>query len=231
MIISNDLRRLFWAVLLLLGFISLILIGLRAAWLLGSEGQFVNLVRPGPATALVRGVELGQTFVAPRAGLHRIDVLLYGYYRHNTQPVTFHLRKVGAGEDTVTITFSAGEVWGWHWKHFEFPPLSDSAGQSYYFFFESPTSTPQDSITLGGVEGDLYPYGTAVINGQPAFADASFVTHYTNVSTVEKLSALADKLTRAKPSLWGDVRFYVLLGVIYLLLVGRLMSEIYRLRH
>ncbi|MCS7260476.1 MAG: hypothetical protein NZ765_06805, partial [Anaerolineae bacterium] len=106
----------------------------------------------------------------------------------------------------------------------------DSEGQGYYFFFESPTAMPEDAITLGGVEGDLYPHGTAIINGHPARADAAFKTYYAGVTLHDKLSALAHKLTVGKPSLWGDVRFYVLLGVIYVLLVGRLFGEIYRLR-
>lgn len=223
-------KRWLWIFLPTFALVGLVLIMFQTLELMDSEGQPVNLIRLSPAVNLANGTQLGQSFLAPRSGLYRIDVLLYGYFRRNTQPVTFHLRKINSQEDLVLIPFSSSGVWGWHWRSFVFDPLLDSEGQTYHFFFESPTSTPEDTITLGGVEGDLYPYGTAVINGQPTFADAAFVTHYTNVSTVEKLSALADKLTRAKPSLWGDVRFYVLLGVIYLLLVGRLISEIYRLR-
>ena len=221
--ISKRLRKAFWIVWLLLTLLCLALIGLRTVSLLGHEGQLVNLIHPGPATALAGGLQLGQTFVAPRADLNRVDVLLYGYYRRNTQLVIFHLRKVGAEKDEVAITFNAGEVWGWLWKRFEFPPLTDSAGESYYFFLESPASTPQDSITVGGVEGDLYPNGGGFINGQPAFADAAFGTYYANVSLGEILSALTAAVTRAKPSFWGDIRFYALIGALYLLLVVGLM--------
>ena len=226
----STVRKVFWLAWPLLMLIAPLLIGVRSLALLGYEGQFVDEIKPGPATALVGGLELGQTFVAPRAGLDRIDVLLYGYRRPNTQPVTFHLRKDDAEQDEVSFTFNAGKVWGWRWRSFRFDPLADSAGQTYYFFFDSPTSTPDDSLTMGGVEGDLYPNGTALINGHPAFADAAFKTFYADVSLTDKISALVARVTQSKPSIWGDVRFYVLLTSLYLLVVIRLGWCIYRMR-
>ena len=223
-------RRLFWfawPVLTGLGFLIVVFHSLDS---LGFEGQPVNLIRLSPAINLANGTQIGQRFVAPRPGLYRIDVLLYGYFRRNTQPVTFHLRQEGAHEDLVTIPFSSAEIWGWHWKSFTFDPLLDSEGQAYYFFFASPTSTPEDTITLGGVEGDLYPYGTATLNGQPMRADAAFKTYYTGVTLGDKVITLARKITEGKPSIWGDVRFYALLGVVYLLLLVRVLYEMYRLR-
>lgn len=218
-------QRVFWLDLPLLMVLVVAVTGLSR---LGYEGQFVNLLRPTDAAILVQGVELGQAFVAARDGLNRIDVLVYGHRRRNTQPVTFHLRREGAADDVVTQTFNAGEVWGWRWMSFRFDPLADSEGQAYIFFFDSPTSTPDDGITLGGVEGDLYPNGTGLINGQPVRADAAFMTYYAGVSWSEKVAALAGKLTGAKPSIWGDIRLYGLLGVIYLLLLLRLLHAVYR---
>jgi hypothetical protein len=223
-------RRVFWVALPLLTVLALLAVAATGFSWLGHEGQFVNLLRPTDAATLVGGIELGQTFVAPRDGLDRVDVLLYGHRRHNTQPVTFHLHREGTNEDQVTITFNAGEVWDWQWMPFQFDPLVDSAGQTYVFFLESPTSTPDDGLSLGGVEGDLYPHGTGLINGQPARADAAFMTYYTGVSWSEKITALAHKLTGPKPSIWGDIRLYVLLSVIYLLLLLRLLHAVYRSR-
>jgi hypothetical protein len=227
---DRALRPWFWvawavAVVLALGFV-----GFTGFAELGGEGQPVNLIRLSSAISLAGGTQLGQRFVAPRAGLQRIDVLLYGYFRRNTQPVTFHLRREGAAEDEVTRTFNASEVWGWRWMSFRFDPLPDSEGQAYVFFFESPTSTPDDGLTLGGVEGDLYPHGTGLINGQPVRADAAFMTYYDGVTCGEKLTALMAKLTGAKPSIWGDIRLYVVLGILYVLLMLRLLYAVYRLR-
>jgi hypothetical protein len=222
-------RRVFWLAWPVLLVLGPGLIVLNTLDLLRSEGQPVDLMRFSPAIDLVGEVQLGQRFVAPRAELHRIDVLMYGYFRHNTQPVTFHLRKAEFEQDEVTTTFNADEVWGWRWVPFRFGPLADSEGQTYYFFLESPTSTPGDALTMGGVAGDLYPNGTAMINGKSAFADAAFRTFYANVSLAEEVSALAHKITGAKPSIWGDVRLYVLLGALYSLLVLGLFWRLYSL--
>ncbi len=223
---GRRIRKVFWVVWPLLTLAGLLLIGAHTLALLGYEGQFLNKIRPGPAIALVGGVQLGQTFVAPRNGLERVDVLMYGYRRRNSQPVTFHLRKIGTDQDEVSFTFNAGEVRGWRWQSFRFAPLEDSAGQAYYFFFDSPTSTPDDALTLGGVEGDVYPNGAALINGHPARADVAFKTFYANVSLADKLSALATRITEHKPSVWGDIRFYLLLAGAYILLLFGIFVEL-----
>ena len=223
-------RRLFWLALPLLTTAAFVVVVISSLDLVGYEGQFVNLLRPASAATLVGAVQMGQTFVAPRPGLSRIDVLLYGFHRRNTQAVAFHLREAGAQHDKVTSTFNAGEVWDWRWMSFDFGPLADSEGKAYYFYLDSATSTPEDGLTIGGVEGDLYPYGTAIVNGQPVFAEAAFKTFYANVSVGDKLSALAAKITASKPSIWGDVRLYVLLGLLYLLLMVRLLWRIATLR-
>jgi len=225
----STIRRVFWLIWSLLMVAGLVLILARTLALLGYEGQILNKVSPTPTIALVGGMQLGQTFVAPRAGLERIDVLMYGYRRHNSQPVTFHLRKQAADQDEVTLTFSAGQVKGWRWQSFHFPPLADSAGQAYYFFFESSASTPDDALTLGGTEGDVYPNGTAAINGHPAAADAAFRTYYSNVSLAEKLSTLAVRITDNKPFIWGDVRFYAVLSVAYVLILFLICIRIVKL--
>jgi hypothetical protein len=222
-------RKIFWIAWPLLTLVGLLLVAGRSLALLGYDGQFVNLIPPTPATAIVRGVELGQTFVAPRDGLQRIDVLMYRPFWQDVSPVTFHLREDGAEGDLFSFTFDPGAARGWHWQSFRFVPLADSAGQTYYFFFESPASGPGDALSLGGVEGDLYPDGTALINGHPAFADVAFKTFYANVSLSDKLSALAGKITEHKPSIWGDIRFYAMLALVYLLLVTWLGWHVHKL--
>jgi len=224
-------RKAFWLLWSLLMLAGLLLILTRALALSGYEGQILNKISPTPTIALVGGMQLGQTFVAPRADLEHVDVLMYGYRRHNTQPVTFHLRKLGADQDEVSFTFNASQVRSWRWQSFGFPPLADSAEQTYYFFFDSPTSTPDDALTLGGVEGDTYPNGTALINGHPAQADVAFRTYYSNVSLADKLSALATRITENKPSIWGDVRFYVFLAVAYVLILLLIFIKIVKLAH
>ena len=218
-----------WLLLTLIGLGAIVI---QAAVLLGGAGQIVNVFSPGPATALFGERRLGQTFVAARPGLERVDVLMYGSER-KPGPIVFHLGRAGKEQDLVTITFDAGErwgwPWGWQWKDFTFAPLPDSAGQLYYFYLESPTSTPNNAMNVGGIEGNAYLNGAASINGHPARADGAFRSFYADMSAADKLAALAAGITEYRPFVWGDGRFYALLAVIYLALMGGLGWHLFNL--
>jgi hypothetical protein len=52
----------------------------------------------------------------------------------------------------------------------------------------------------------------------PVLADVTFRACYP-LSLNEKLSILGQQLVENKPSLWGDIRFYILLLVLYALIL------------
>ncbi len=218
-----------WLLLLLAGLGAVIVQSMLA---LGSAGQIVNTLSPGPANSIFGEHRLGQTFVAARPGLERVDVLLHGTDR-KPGPIVFHLTPAGKEQDVVTITFDAGErwgwPWGWQWKDFTFAPLPDSAGQRYYFYLESPASTPDNAMSVGGMEGEAYVGGTAFIDGSSLWADGAFRTFYADISVADRLSALAASITENRPFVWGDIRSYMLLAVIYLALMGGLGWHLFRL--
>jgi hypothetical protein len=121
---------------------------------------------------------VGQTFVARAPGLYRIDVFLATYARQNSGPVVFHLRRSPASDqDLVTISLDAAEVEDNAYRSFTFPPLADSAGQSYYFFLEAPAAQPGNAVTVWYNPTDAYGGGTAVLNGLPRPGDLHFRTY------------------------------------------------------
>jgi hypothetical protein len=209
-------------------FLGLVVIGpLWLGWTslraVGFEGHTRDIIAPGELQEVKGETTIGQSFLASRDGLNRIDVLLLDYHRVNTHDVTFHLRQGNeAQEDIFTATFNASEVRGLTWKSFSFPPLTDSAGKEYFFFFESPESTRGNAITVGGAEGDPYSHGNAFLKSNPVNADAAFKTYY-DVSLQQKFGVLSDRLAGSKPSVWGDKRFYLLLVVAYGLLMAALI--------
>ena len=221
-------RRWFWPAWLAVTLAGLIIVVIQMVDLVGYSGQLVASVMPIEKLAVAGDNLVGQTFVASRPGLERVDVLLYGFRRRNTQPVTFHLRRQGEETDLVSQTFSAAEVWGWRWKRFDFDPMPDSAGQAYVIFFYSPTSTPADSISPSGAPGDVYSQGTAFFLGVPAAGDITFKTYYAGVTLRDKLTALAGRLIEHKPGVWGNIYTYLLLGTVYLFLVACLGYSFYR---
>ena len=176
-----------------------------------SAGLFSSEEIQGAVTA-------GQTFRAPYSGLSRIAVKMRTFERVNTQDVTFHLKQDReAQEDIFAASFSAQDVKNGEWQSFSFPPLADSTGNSYYFYFESPGSTPGDAIAVMGQEGDPYPDGVGYVGGEPVPGDMAFRTYY-QASLPERLDFLLDRLTANKPSLWASRYLYLGLALVYLVL-------------
>lgn len=204
---------------------------IKAVDLLGYEGQLVNqdITAVSDQFELKSNVTIGQTFVAPQDGLHRIDVVLRTFGRRNTHDVTFYLKEFLESPDIIyQETFNASEIWENQWRTFQFSPIPDSAGKTYFFYFASPTSVGGDAITVGGAEGDFYNQGSAYLGQIEAPADLAFRTYY-GLSFNQKLSILQERIVQDKPSIWGDIRFYILLLILYVLLLIRMFVEIVKL--
>jgi hypothetical protein len=189
----------------------------------GAEGNDYALASPGE---LYGDVRYGQSFVASYPNLERIDVVMSTYGRRNTRDVVFHLREgLDSQADVASVTFNAGDVREETWRSFTFPPLSDSAGKSYYFFFESPESELDDALTVMGREGDPYASGQAYIDGQPFPGDMAFRIYY-RMTPRQKIDMVLSSLAANKPSLWGSKYAYILLVSVYVLSLGTLLWQI-----
>jgi hypothetical protein len=216
------------SILLLGGLITIVIKGLD---LLGYEGQLINFYHQPISDALeIKGdLAIGQTFLAPVDGLQRIDVALRTYGRRNTHDVTFYLKQsLDSPEVIYQETFDASEIRNNSWRTFEFPPIPDSAGRTFFFYFASPDSVKGDAITVGGGLGDLYNGGNAYLGPVPADADMAFRTYY-GLSPSEKLAILGERLVENKPSVWSDIRFYLLLAGLYALILLLAFVELIRL--
>lgn len=123
--------------------------------------------------------EIGQTFYSSYNKLNRIDVMLATYNRENSQEVIFHLKKSPSDkEDIYSETFHASSVVDNTYRTFEFPPIPDSAGKTFYFSFESPLSKEGDAITIWTSKQDKYKKGKMYINGKSSKGDLRFITYF-----------------------------------------------------
>ncbi|MBN1992368.1 MAG: hypothetical protein JW953_06660 [Anaerolineae bacterium] len=215
-------------IMLLGGGLALILA--KGLDLLGYEGQIVNAEILNLDELEIQGdFIIGQTFVAPRDNLQRIDVVLRNYGRKNTHDVTFYLKpSPDSAEVLYQETFNASTVGNNQWRTFEFPPLPDSAGKTFFFYFASPDSIGGDAISVGGATGDFYDEGNAYLILGPAEGDLAFRTHY-GLSPAEKLTILGQRIVEDKPSIWGDIRFYILLLILYGLFMIRVFAQLCKL--
>ncbi len=203
---------------------------------LACEGQLINNnVAPTIAQQVAGERIIGQSFIAPRPDLNRIDLLLQTYGRKNSSDVTLRLLAVPENSDNplqglevYRTTFNAAAVSDQSWRTFTFPPMPDSAGKTYLIALESPQSTDGNAITVGGIERDAYTAGTAFLGPVPVPADITFRTCYA-LSVNEKLAILGQQLVKNKPSLWGDPRFYLLLLILYALILLRFLGGLIKL--
>jgi hypothetical protein len=169
--------------------------------------------------------QVGQQFTAPFPGLSRIDVALDRATISGDQQIAFHLKTdPSATEDLWTARLSAGDLEDGLPYSFEFPPIRDSEGQTYYFYLESPASAPGDAVAVryslhAGLDG-----ATAYLNSQPVNGDLQFHTFYT-LGAWDQFDLLLARMTESRPYLFGTKGFYAGLVVAYVCLLGAFLWQ------
>lgn len=208
--------------------VGLLLLGLVGIWRSVEGVSTDQLEASATVGELLSSAAAGQTFVAEYAGLSRIDVSLATYARSNTGPLTFHLRtSPDAQEDLAALTVNAAAVADNAYYAFKFPPIRDSAGRSFYFCLEAPEAAPGNAITVWGSTEDVYPDGEAILQGLEGngVRDLTFRLGY-DPPLWQRVNILAERITSNKPSVWGDIRLYILLSVVYLALLFLLFARL-----
>lgn len=224
------------AVIILFVFVAvgLVATGISSLNQLACEGQPINFRIDPTAEQQLWGDQLfSQSFIAPRNGLNRIDIMFQTYERQNTHQVGVQLLEISpdapwSGTLISEFTFNAATVRDRVWRSFAFPAIADSAGKSYLIQIQSPDSTPGNAITVGGIEWDTYAPGTAYLGPVPLRADITFRACF-RMTTVEKLQVLSGQLTQNRPGLWGNAAFFWGSLVLYALVTGSFFGALTKL--
>jgi len=132
-----------------------------------------------PTPAVQGPYDVGQTFVAERDGIARIDVMVGTYGRTNTKEIIFDLNEVVGENEKLTILvrtvkFKPDGLMNNLFNPFRFAPVERSRGKRYLFTFRSPESTPEDSICLWMNTLDIYRFGHLFFNNAKAGGDLVF---------------------------------------------------------
>jgi hypothetical protein len=104
----------------------------------------------------------GQTFTPPEANISSISLLLGKSNQATTGDLVLHLRRgPTARDDLRRVSVPLSQITNNAWHAFTFEPLSDSAGQPYFFVMEL-TGTParQPLIVIWTATDDLYAAGS-----------------------------------------------------------------------
>lgn len=177
-----------------------------------------------PAGEIMGSFTAGQTFVSPYPGLHRIDVVLATYGRSITGKATFNLATApSGGTRLVSIEFDASQVVNNHVRSFEFSPIGDSSGKTYFFYLEAPDSLPGNAITAWTDSTNPYPEGMAYLEGRPVENDLTFVAYF-RPNPWQTADVYLSRVARGKPGILGNQAFYAVAFAVYLGLTGTFLT-------
>jgi hypothetical protein len=193
-----------------------------------SVPQWGNPIGDSLSPAVAGDLLVGQQFTALLPGLYRIDLTFDRTTTSSDRELIFHLKSdPAAPSDLWTSRLAAGDLEADGTYAFEFEPLRDSKGQSYYFCVESPTSAPGDAIAVRYGPDAVLDAASAYLDGQPVSGDLQFQTFYA-LRTREKLDLLLSRMAEGRPYLLGTKGFYVGLAVVYGLVLGIFLLQIAR---
>jgi hypothetical protein len=115
----------------------------------GDRGILLNRKPVRTLGELIGGRRVGQSFVAQRSNLCRVDLLMATYGRRNTRDVILHLKESPeTSDDLATVHLNASLLEDNAYARFVFESQPDSSGKAYYLCVESPESVPGDAVTL-----------------------------------------------------------------------------------
>lgn len=170
--------------------------------------------------------QVGQVFTAPLPGLYRIEVSFVSAGDEPGQPVTFHLQSgLGAAEDLWSATLDSRQVAGATVYGFEFEPLRDSQGRTFYFYLESPGTPPGRALQVAYGPDSVLQGAGAWLNGQPIAGNLKFQSYYT-LRTRDKIDYLLGQMAAGRPYFLGTRGFYLALAAVYGLLVTLLVWHV-----
>jgi hypothetical protein len=119
--------------------------------------------------------KIGQTFVAKRDNLYRIDLMLGTHDRKNNKTVVFQLWQHIPERTLISQQeFNASDVNNNLYNPITFSPIKNSKDKTYYFLLHSAESTPDNSICAWMNQKNIYGSGHLMLNDQPHQGDLVF---------------------------------------------------------
>ncbi len=150
---------------------------------------------PVLAGPLSQGHTFGQAFIAAHNGLTKIEVLVATYGA--TLPsgdLFFHLSGYPDQQNQIaTAAMPASTIQDNSYVAFQFPPIDNSAGKSYYFYLETRDIPPKYAITVWHSTADIYAGGRFFIDRQPQNQDLYFRVFYHSSGPSLENSLIASK--------------------------------------
>jgi hypothetical protein len=164
------------------------------------------------------GASVTQTFPLKYHHLSAIEVKLATVA--NPVPGSLIFRMHVSDQELITQTVALESVENNAYYSFEFDPVLDFEEEEAQFRLQLFDIDKDNTIAIWGTTEDIYQEGMASWEGfeTSGVQDLTFRLYY-RPSSSEKVGILAQRLVSNKPAFFGDVRFYILMGTIYLMLI------------
>ena len=172
--------------------------------------------------AVAGTTQVGQQFMAPYPGLHRIEVGLDSASASDTNQVIFHLKSDPmADADLWTATLDLNSLREGT-ARVDFPPIRNSMGQTYFFYLESPDAVPDNAIAARYSDDTTLDGARAFLGDQPIAGNLQFHSFYT-LRNRDRVGLLLARMAEGRPYLLGNEWFYVGLAAAYALILAVFM--------
>jgi hypothetical protein len=163
---------------------------------------------------------LGQQFTASLPGLYRIQLDLFLPEGKSPGDLVLHLRTApDAAADLRTAILNLNELAVSGPYGFEFEPIRDSMGQSYYFFLEPYHMDLGQGVAVRYGPESALAGASAYLNGEPLDGNLRFHSYY-SLRTRERIDLLLTRMAAGRPYFLGTKGFYAGLALLYGLLVA-----------
>jgi hypothetical protein len=171
----------------------------------------------------------GQTFVAKRNNLSRIDVMLGTHDRKNDKNVIFQLWQQIPGNTLITQQeFNASDVKNNLYNPIRFSPIKNSRDMTYYFLLHSPESTPENSICAWMNQNNIYGSGHLMLNDQPHQGDLVF-----RVYSRRPVYTEIGRIVRNYSGVFGNKYVLILVMVLFvsvqIFVLNKLLDSMYKI--
>jgi hypothetical protein len=191
-----------------------------------SAPSWGNAIGGNLSAEVTEDSQVGQAFTAPLPGLHRIEVALVRPKTNLSYQLTFHLKSAPeAAEDLWSATLTSDAIQNNQAYGFQFPPMRDSRGQTFYFYLDSVDPVPGEAVTVRyGPSADLEG-ASAYVNHQPIAGNLVFRSYYA-LGPVDKIEYLLDRMAEGRPYILGTKGFYIGLATVYALVLVAFLLQI-----
>jgi hypothetical protein len=133
-----------------------------------------------PAGPLIAGHSFGQTFVAEHDGMSKVELMVATYAaKLPAGEVILHLCQYPNIQNQIaSATVPATTIKDNSYIALQFAPIRNSSGKTYYLYVETHNIPPKYALTVWRSNGDVYPDGHFLVDGQPQTSDTCFRDFY-----------------------------------------------------